>query len=99
MLLEATFRRCVQCGHNVVGTVGNNVQVGCADAKGSNILSLSRIYPGFHVVYAKFWLSQIHNRKHFSLCVCVRARASRFKILCVQRHLFQTLALMNRYLS
>lgn len=37
MVLEATFRRCVQCGHNVVGTVGNNVQVGCADAKGPNV--------------------------------------------------------------
>lgn len=36
----------------------------------SNILSLSRIYQGFHVVYAKFWLAQIHNRKHFFLCVC-----------------------------
>lgn len=82
MLLEATFRRCVQCGHNVVGTVGNNVQVGCADAKGSNILSLSRIYPGFHVVYAKFWLSQIHNRKHFSLCVCVRARFEVQNLVC-----------------
>lgn len=91
MLLEATFRRCVQCGHNVVGTVGNNVQIGCADAKGSNILSLSRIYPGFHVVYAKFWLSQIHNRKHFSLCVCVRARALRGSKSCVFRDTFSKL--------